>query len=155
MTHYVSSKPYIITLATHSTSSALEDLRRRYNRTFPSVEGFPDLSFYQTLMTEIHALVDQNWHPRFIWWIDCRPLRDQELIPFASHVVEAAREEYQQTQKNRVPRWLLRFALHFLSLDSPPPLIADCLVIIAIALNHNLLDERYVCLIFMDTHCSD
>jgi hypothetical protein len=105
-------------------------------------------------VAEIHALVDQNWHPRFIWWIDCRP-PDQELIPFASHVVEAAREEYQQTQNNRVPRWLLRFTLHFLSLDSPPPVIADCLVIIAIALNHNLLDEGYVCLIFMGTHRSD
>jgi hypothetical protein len=58
--------------ATRSTSSALEDLRRRYNRNFPSVDGFLGLPFYHT-MTKTHALVDQKgWHPRFIWRIDYR-----------------------------------------------------------------------------------
>jgi hypothetical protein len=132
---------------THPTSSVLVDLRRRYNRVFGPTPEFRGLPFYHT-MTNIHALVDDNWRPRRVRWIDYEP-SNQELIPFASHIVEAARAEYQQTQNTRVPCWILRFALRFLSQDPPPPasVIADCLTIIAIALDHDFLnvpisDER-------------
>jgi hypothetical protein len=123
--------------ATRPTSSTLEDLRRRFIGVFSSATDFRGLPFYHTI-TKIQALIDQSWIPRSISWTDYRP-SNQELIPFASHMVEAAREEYQQTLNNRVPRWILRFALHFLSRDPPPPasVIADCLTIIAIALDND------------------
>jgi hypothetical protein len=116
--------------ATHPTSSVRVDLHRRYNRIFATRPEFRGLPFYHA-MTNLHALVDNDWSPRHVKWTDYQP-SNQELIPFASHMVEAAWEEYQQTQNKRVPCWILRFALRFLSLDPPPPasIIADCLTII-------------------------
>ena len=136
--------------ATHPGSSVLEELHRRYRQTFPFETDFRGLPFYHTI-TNIHALVHQYWNPRDQKWTDYLP-SDQELIPFARHMVDAAQAEYRQTQNKRVPRWILRFALHFLSLNppSPVPVIADCLTIIAIALDLDpsgvpVPDERYVC----------
>ena len=122
--------------ATHPTSSVLADLLRCYERAFPAEIDFRGLLFCHT-MTNIHALVNRRWSPRNIWWHNYRT-SNQELIPFARHMVDAAHAEYQQN--NRVPRWILRFALHFLSLDPPPPtsVLADCLTIIVIALDHDL-----------------
>jgi hypothetical protein len=133
--------------ATHPTSSVLVDLRRRYNRIFGPTPEFRGLPFYHT-MTNIHNLVDDDWSPRDVGWTNYQP-SNQELIPFASHMVGAARAEYQQTQNTRVPCWILRFALHFLSQDPLPPasVIADCLTIVAIALDQDfsnvpISDER-------------
>jgi hypothetical protein len=136
----------------HSTSNVLADLRRRYNRSFPPNTELRGLPFYHA-MANIRALVNDDWSPRNVQWTDYQP-PDQELIPFASHMVESAWAEYQQTQNNRVPCWILRFALHFLSLDPlpPPSVVADCLTIVAIALDHDpssvpISDERYICLV--------
>ena len=133
--------------AIHPTSSVLVDLRRRYNRVFPLERDFRGLPFYHTIIN-IHALVNREWHSGSIGWTDYRP-SNEELIPFARHMAGAAQAEYRQNK--RVPRWILRFALHFLSLDSPPPtpVIADCLKIIAIALNDGppnflISDERCI-----------
>jgi hypothetical protein len=133
--------------ATHPTSSILVDLRRRYNRIFGPTPEFRGLPFYHA-MTNIDTLVNNDRRPRKVGWTNYQP-SNQELIPFASHMVEAAREEYQQTQNTRVPCWILRFVLHFLSLGSPPPasVIVDCLTIIVIALDHDpsnvlIFDER-------------
>jgi hypothetical protein len=135
--------------ATHPTSSVLTDLRRGYDRIFPLQVDFRGLPFYQT-MAKIHVLINQDWSPRTVGWTDYRPA-DQELVPFARHMVEVARAEYQRMQARKLPRWILRFALHVLSLDpSPPPsVIADSLTIVAIALDHDplnvlILDERYI-----------
>ena len=69
-------------------------------------------------------------------------------------MVEAAQVEYRQTGFQKVPRWILRFALHSLSLDPPPPVpvVADCLTIVAIDLDCQVsditvLEERCVCLV--------
>ena len=136
--------------ATHPDSSVLADLRRRYRHIFSLETDFRGLLFYNT-MTNIHALIHRHWNPRHEKWTDYLP-SDQELIPFARHMVDAAQAEYQQTQHKKIPRWILRFALHFLSLNRPSPVsvIADCLTIIAIALDLDpsgvpVLDERYVC----------
>ena len=135
--------------ATHPASSVLADLRRRYSRIFPFCTDFRGLPFYYQI-TGIHASVNQNWSRQLRRWMDYRP-PDQELIPFARHLVDAAQAEYQQTPSKKVPRWILRFALHFLSSYPPPPtsVVADCLTVIAIALDHDLssvpiLDERYM-----------
>ena len=135
--------------AAYPTSSVLANLHRRYRGIFLSDADFRGLPFYHP-MTGIHALAYRGWGHRHIGWTDYRP-SNHELIPFARHMVGAAQTEYQWTQNNKVPCWILRFALHFLSLDPPSPesVVADCLTIIAIALDHDpsgvlVLDERYV-----------
>ena len=136
--------------ATHPTSSVLADLQQRYNQVFAHGTDFRGLPFYHT-MTEFRALVTGGFGPRFVRWTDYQPSYP-ELVPFARHMAEVSRVEYQRMKARKVPRWILRFALHFLSLNppSPPSAIADCLTIIAIALDHDpsnvpILDERYVC----------
>ena len=136
--------------ATDPNSNVLIDLRRRYDLIVPPDPDFRGLPFYRT-MTKIHALVDQNWDPRPVQWTDYSSSH-QELTPFARHMVDIAQAEYQQTQNKKVPCWILRFALHFLSLDplSPTSVIADCLTIIAIALDRDpigvsISDEGYIC----------
>jgi hypothetical protein len=135
--------------ATDRTSSVLADLHQRYDLIFPHWLDFRGLPFFHT-MTKIHALIKQGWTPCDVWWADYWPA-DQEIVPFARHMVEVARAEHQRMQTRKVPRWILRFALHILSLHppSPPSIIADCLTIIAIDLNHNpsnvpMLDERCI-----------
>jgi hypothetical protein len=132
--------------ATDPTSSVLADLHRRYDQIFPFETDFRGLPFYHT-MAKIHALVNRRWKVK---WTDYEPA-DQELVPLARHMLEAAQTEYQRLETRKVPRWILRFALHVLSLDpsSPPSVIADCLTIVAIALDHDpsnipMLDERCI-----------
>ena len=129
------------------TSSALVELKRRYNEVFPSELDFAGLPFHPT-MTKIHALAGRFGNPRDIRWPDPR-LSVQAHIPFARHIVEVAQEKYQHTQK--VPRWTLCSALYFLSLCplSPASVVADCLTIVAIDLgcdisNMTISEERYV-----------
>ena len=136
-------------LTMHQTPSVLGDLQWRYFRVFPDDTYFRGLPFYHT-MTALHTLLTGGWIPRHVRWTDYRP-SDQELIPFARHMVEVSQAEYQRMQARKVPRWILRFALHILSLhpSSPPSAIADCLTIIAVALDLDpssvsILDERYI-----------
>jgi hypothetical protein len=100
--------------ATDQDSSVLADLHRRYDQIFPFETDFRGLPFYHT-MAKIHALVNQDWK---VQWTDYQPA-DQELVPFARQMLEAAQTEYQQLQTRKVPRWILRFTLHVLSLDPP------------------------------------
>jgi hypothetical protein len=66
----------------------------------------------------------------------------QEHIPFVRRMLQAAQEGYQRTRRTKVSRWILRSALYFLSLGlvSPAPVMADCLVIIAIDLGCDVQD---------------
>ena len=130
------------------TSSVVADVRRRYRRVFPLEADFRGLSFFHTT-TKIHGLAYQRWNPRDIRWADYTPSH-QEYIPFSGHMVQVAQAEYLQMEKRKVPRWILRFALHSLSLDPLPPasVVANSLMIIAIdlglyVLNVLTLDERY------------
>jgi hypothetical protein len=133
--------------ATNPTSSVLADLHQRYHQIFTYWADFRGLPFLDT-MAKIHKLINRGWDPPIFWWTDYRPA-DQELVPLTRCMVELARAEHQRLEATKVPRWILRFALRFLSLDppSPPSVIADCLTIIAIALDLNpsnvpMLDER-------------
>ena len=81
-----------------------------------------------------------------------RPSR-QEHIPFAQYMLEAAQMEYQRTHGKKVPRWILSFALHSLSLEPPPSVVADCLTIVAVDLGYDVskvatLDARWVQLFY-------
>ena len=134
---------------TDPTSSVLADLRRRYHVVFPPETDFRGLPFYHTMM-KTHNLANKPWNRRNLRWDHYRP-SVEEHIQFARHLVEAAQLEYQQMVNKKVPRWILHFALHSLSLDPPPSAsaVADCLAIVAIDLDCDVsnvvtLDERCV-----------
>ena len=129
-------------------SGVLADLQRRYNEVFDLEIDSTSLPFHST-MAKIHALAGRFGNPRDIRWYNHR-MSIQEHVPFAQRMNEAARDEYQKTRE-KVPRWVLRTALYFLSLGSlsPASVIADCLTIIATDLGCAIpsianLDERCV-----------
>jgi hypothetical protein len=135
------------------TSVVLEDVRQHYDEVFPSRADFSGLPFYST-MTKIEALANPFWNPHRIQWDAWRPSA-QEYISFARGMAEVAQVKYQQSQHRKIPRWILRFALHSLSLEPlpPAPVVTDCLSIIAIDLGCDVLntgfvtsDERSVCI---------
>ena len=149
---------------TDPTSRFLVDLRRRYTRVFPFQTDFGGLPFYHDI-TMIHALAHQRWDRCDFEWDDYRP-SDQEHILFARHIVKVAQVVYQRMQLDRwmrpqhwkVPCWILRFALHSLSLDppTPAPVVADCLTVVAIDLGCDVstiatLDERWVQILWLYT----
>ena len=123
-------------------------------RVFPSDTDFRGLPFYHPT----RKIIGEHWNSRNYQWDDYRP-SDQEFILFARGMVGAAQEEYQQREDDKkVPRWILRFALHSLSLDPPPPpsVIADALVIAAIDLDCDgsdimALDEGCVQVLWLPT----
>ena len=134
---------------TNPTSSVLADLHQRYNAVFPPEANFTGLQFHPT-MAAIDALANQFGNPRYAWWHG-RKVPDGGSAPFSRRVAEVAQVKYQRSQDAKVPRWILRPALHFLSLGSvfPPPAVADYLTIIALDLGCGVcdtksLDERYV-----------
>ena len=134
---------------TDPTSSILAHVQRRYNDIFPSEVDFTGLPFYFT-MSKIHALAGRFGNPRDIQWYHPR-MSIQEHIPFARRMAETAQEKYRQARRRKVPRWILRCGLYFLSLAhlSPASVVADCLTIIAIDLgcdfsNTPTSDERCV-----------
>jgi len=131
----------------------LEDVCQHYNQVLPFDPDFSGLPFYYT-MIKIHTLVSKDWKPHYIQW-DNYKLSTQEHTSIAQDVVKGAQVEY-QGMHGKVPCWILRFALHSLSLDPLPPtyVVANCLSIIAIDLGCDVLntgtmpstsDERYVC----------
>ncbi|KAF9780448.1 hypothetical protein BJ322DRAFT_293700 [Thelephora terrestris] len=91
-------------------------------------------------MIEIHGLVTRRWSRRDSW-DDYRPSRP-EHIAFARYMVEVAQVGYQRLECRNVPDWILRFALHSLFLDFPPPapIAANCLAIAAIDLGCDVSD---------------
>ena len=139
-------------LVTDPTSSAMADLRRRYNNVFSSDwVDFGDLPFRYPMIAA-HISVNQHCRPPRQWklWDDDGP-STQEHIQLARCIAEAAEMGYQRTRREKVPRWTLRFVLDSLSLDPPPPslVVANCLRIIAVDLGCDVStvgapDERCV-----------
>ena len=137
-------------------SGDFADLQRRYREKFPSEVDFTDLPFHPT-MAKIHSLATRFGNPRDIRW-ENYGMPAQEHIPFARRMVQASQEGFEQSQHRKVPRWILRSVLYFLSLGpaSPPSVIADCLTIIAIDLGCDIpsttaSDERYVQILYVAT----
>ena len=133
---------------TDPASNVPADLRQYYSRVVPPNTDFLGFPFYYTI-TKIHGLANQNWDPHRLQWDDYRPIAQDHILA-AQDMIEAAQTGYQETRRQKVPRWILRFAFHSLSLDPLPPtsVIADCLSIIAIDLgcvaHTGSLDERCV-----------
>jgi hypothetical protein len=138
------------------TSNIFEDVRQRYRKVFPYWADFRGLPFHCT-MTKIKSLANQRWNPRDAQWDSWSP-STQEWISFTRGMAEITQVKYQQPQYRKAPRWVLRFALHSLSLEPLPPTsaVADCLSIIAIDLGCDVSstgfatsDERSVCISHM------
>ena len=130
-------------------SAILPDLRRRYNNAFPRGTNYSKIPFRCTV-AEIHILLREEWDPHEIWWDNYQP-PTSNLVPLARYMVNVAQTRYRQIRNGKVPRRTLRFALHHLSLNIPPPasVVADCLTVVAIDLGCDVsdtaaLDERYV-----------
>lgn len=131
----LSATCFLRAILCHSASPAyayrptLEEVRQHYNQTFPHPPNFGTLPVCYTMAIIHYRLVDQR--RRKLSWRDCistsrdHPLVAQTLAEFAWPLKQRGRP--------KVPRWILRFALHSLSLDPLPPtsVIADCLSIVA------------------------
>ena len=134
---------------TDTASSVLADIHRCYDEVIPIFPDFTRLPFSRT-MIKIHFLVKERKGRRDILWENYKP-PSQVHISFTRQMVEAARVGYQESQYQKVPRWILRFAIHSLSMVPPPPvpIVTDCLAIAAIHLGCQVsdkrdLEERYV-----------
>ena len=130
----------------------LNGARQRYVRAFPFWTNFDDLRFSHTL-SPIHRTFYTGRHFT-CWqtpqWEDYKPSSSEHVI-VAHALTKIARFGYRWRRREKVPRWLLRFALHSLSQFPLPPtsVVVDCLSIIAIDLgcdpsNVATLDERCV-----------
>jgi hypothetical protein len=132
--------------------SVLVDIHQHYRRIFPPDLDFSGLPFHYTLGI-IHEAIHSRKPETPIEWRDYKPTnREHVAVARALSKLswsEYQRSEYQRSERNMVPRQCLCFVSHSLFQDSlPPPIIADCLLIIAIDLGCNVSNtmvsgERY------------
>jgi len=137
---------------TNPTSSVLLDVAKQYTGAIPfntNFENFPAYHSFSALHNVFYpsrrgrSLLSER-RPKIQW--DDYEISDNENII----LVQLARFKYQTGGYRKVPRWILRFALHHLSQDPPPStsVVVDCLSIVAIDLGCTVLvthpDERYV-----------
>ena len=125
------------------TSDILKDVRQQYHQLFSSTPYSWDLPTCY-MMAKIKKLVYPTQNVPVVQPFDYASFT-QEHIPVARGMAEGALVAYEQTQRGKVPRWILRFALHSLSLDPlpPTPVIADCLSIIAVDLGCDVMDTGF------------
>ena len=131
---------------TGPTSGGFADIRQHYSRVFPQNIDFSALPFSRTFGV-VHGILYPKWRN----YQRVHESSGQEHLTVISTVTKLAQSRYRGQRK--VPRWTLRFALHFLSQDPLPPtsIVVDCLSIIAIDLDCEVpstrpttLDEGYV-----------
>ena len=149
-----------LNVLSHSTtldpaSGVFKDIQRRYTGTFPIESDFEGHPSYHHL-----CIIHHMFYPSCKWSrSQGRHLRRLKINwehykqSSSDHVIliHLARFEYQRKQRQKVPRWILRFARHILSQEAPPPdsVVTNCLSIVAIdlgcaVLNATALDEGYV-----------
>ena len=134
------------------TSSVLEDARQHCLEVLPAYAYFNGQAYYT--MNAACCLLVPKWRLLYFQWSDYKPSANEHSM-VANSLVKLARFKYQEAPQAKVPRLILRFALHSLSLYPPPPtsIIADCLLIVAIDLGCDIpdvgtmaSDERCVCI---------
>lgn len=138
-------------LATDPTSGVLMHVHWCYNRIFSPRTDVTNLPFYHSFGV-IHRLLNagrSGQEPRHDWQ-DYKPSRNEHAVA-AQALAELVQSEYRCQEK--VPRWIVHFALHSLSLNRLPSnsVVVDCLSVIAVDLGCDIssartaaLDERYV-----------
>ena len=134
------------------TPRDLEVIRQRYSRVLHSGANFDGLQFshilgiihrvfYPTLMGRVEFPSDARRITLHTWsaeriqrirWEDYTPSNEEHIV-VAQALARLARFENWRRGGEKVPCWLLSFALRFLSQDpsSPTPVIVSCLSIIA------------------------
>ena len=139
------------------TSSVFKGVRRLYTKTFPIETDFRNTPSYHRF-----CIIHNIFHPSYKlvehqleYHTDYRPQirwRDYKLSgPEHVVLIRLAQFEYHRKQHKKVPRWILRYGHHVLSLVPLPPVpfVADCLFIVAMDLGCTASitpspDERYV-----------
>ena len=120
------------------TPGVLLHVRRRYKTIFPPETNFKDFQFHHTLGV-IHRLLhsdQEHWQWARLEWQDYEPPGHDHTI-VAQALSELAQFKYRGSERPKVPRWILRFALRFLASDTllPTSVVTDCLSIIAVDLD--------------------
>ena len=120
---------------TDPVSTVITDIRLRYHRAFPSDTDYKGYPLYHTLGAIHNALHPDGKHG-WLDWGNHRPTADGHVIT-ARALARLAQSEYRRREPGKVPRWILRFALHSLSQDPPLPtsVIVYCLSIVTIDLD--------------------
>jgi len=128
------------------TSSVLRDVCKRYTGAFPLQTQFKNLPICYNF-----SALHREFYPSYnVWqskvqWNDHKLSNNEHIM-----LLQLAQFKYRTSGGRKVPRWILRFALHYLSQDPPPPtsVIISCLSIIAIDLGCTVpatsLNKRYV-----------
>jgi hypothetical protein len=154
---------------TYPLSRSLDSIRQRYTRVFQPETNFDSLPFshilvvihrvfYPTRPGQMYYLGRPEQETLYTWstgvpqqvrWENYTPSSGEHVI-VARALTRLARFENWR-RGGKVPRWLLAFALRFLSQDPSPPasVVISCLSIIAIDLGCDVpkimsSDDRYV-----------
>ena len=131
-------------------SADLADIRLRYHRAFPFDADYNGYPLYHTLGAIHNALHPDGKHG-WLDWGNHKPTAHEHVI-IARALARLAQSEYRRKERGEVPRWILRFALHSLSQDPPPPtsVVVYCLSIVTTDLDCDVsgivaasLDGRY------------
>jgi hypothetical protein len=131
----------------------LEDIHQRYTRAFPPAINFNGLPTLGAVHWVFHSPpMFRRFQGEARWpvqWEGYNP-HDDEYIIVAHALMRLTRSEYRRRQHEKVPRWLLRFALYSLSRYPLPPtsVVANCLAIVAVDLGYDPLDA-----IALDERC--
>ena len=142
-------------LAVDPTSSVLEDARQRCLRVFSPETDFHGHCYVMNTVCRL-LFPHQGCYLRLrpYLWKNYEPSTPGHGM-FAHSLVRLARFKYQTMRTEKVPRWILHFAFHSLSMSPPPPtsVVDGCLSIIAIDLGCDepdtetmVLDTRWVCI---------
>ena len=122
-------------------SSILGSVCQGYRNFFEHNTNFEGFTFCHTLGA-IHGIFYPEYIHRWLVWWDYKPSSSEHVI-FGHALALLAQSEYQRREHDkRVPAWILRFALRFLSSTPlpPPTIVINCLAIIAIDLGCDVLD---------------
>ena len=135
-------------------SDILKDVCQRYNRVFPAMVDVQGLPFYHTI-SGIHQLFNRYDYPQGISWKGVDPSAP-ESVSLSYNLAKITWLCYQREgleRQKQIPHWVLRFPHHCLLWNPAPPtpVIANCLLIVAIDLGCDIpdatirdLDKRYV-----------
>ena len=123
------------------TYSCLTNTSVRYLN-ISSFQSLRIVSLTRLLVSTVHPHIFSTEGLDLAW--TCYDPPSDKLVPLANALEQVAQFEYQSMEhgNRKVPRWLLRFALRFLSQDPLPPtsVVINCLTIIATDLGCNLSD---------------
>jgi len=119
-------------------SSALHDVRQKYRRIYPIGTDFRGISFHRTL-----KIMHSSFYPHSVnslYWMDYEPSTLEHISMARKLVLLTWLNHQREGLRFKVPRWTLRFVLHTLMQDTPPPtpVIADCLLLVALELDHEI-----------------